>query len=283
MSARLLDGNAVAAAIREAVLPGRPARSPREPGRPPGLGIVLVGEDPSSEIYVRNKVQGRQRDRPVGRPAAPACDGQPRRAAGAGRAPERQRRRTTGSWSSRRCRRRWGSTPRKRVFDAIDPAQGRRRIQSGQRRPARPGPSAPGAVHAVRRDRDARSLAASRSRGSRAVVIGRSEIVGKPMAMLLLQRDATVTICHSKTPDLPAVAREADILVAAIGPRRLRHAGVREARRDGHRRRHQPRHRSRRSRGRFSTRARSGSQTSSAGDRSSSATCTRRSPRWPAR
>ena len=52
---------------------------------------------------------------------------------------------------------------------------------------------------------------------SRAVVIGRSEIVGKPMAMLLLQRDATVTICHSKTPDLPAVAREADILVAAIG------------------------------------------------------------------
>jgi methylenetetrahydrofolate dehydrogenase (NADP+)/methenyltetrahydrofolate cyclohydrolase len=54
-------------------------------------------------------------------------------------------------------------------------------------------------------------------RGTRAVVIGRSEIVGKPMAMLLLQRDATVTICHSKTPDLPAVAREADILVAAIG------------------------------------------------------------------
>jgi methylenetetrahydrofolate dehydrogenase (NADP+)/methenyltetrahydrofolate cyclohydrolase len=53
--------------------------------------------------------------------------------------------------------------------------------------------------------------------GSRAVVIGRSEIVGKPMAMLLLQRDATVTICHSKTPDLPGVASGADILVAAIG------------------------------------------------------------------
>ena len=53
--------------------------------------------------------------------------------------------------------------------------------------------------------------------GAHAVVIGRSEIVGKPMAMLLLQRDATVTICHSKTPDLPAVAAQADILVAAIG------------------------------------------------------------------
>jgi methylenetetrahydrofolate dehydrogenase (NADP+)/methenyltetrahydrofolate cyclohydrolase len=48
-------------------------------------------------------------------------------------------------------------------------------------------------------------------------VIGRSEIVGKPMALLLLQRDATVTICHSRTANLPAVAREADILVAAIG------------------------------------------------------------------
>jgi len=53
--------------------------------------------------------------------------------------------------------------------------------------------------------------------GAHAVVIGRSEIVGKPMAMLLLQRDATVTICHSKTPDLASVASRADILVAAIG------------------------------------------------------------------
>ena len=54
-------------------------------------------------------------------------------------------------------------------------------------------------------------------RGRHAVVIGRSESVGKPMAMLLLQRDATVTICHSKTPDLPSVAARGDILVAAIG------------------------------------------------------------------
>jgi methylenetetrahydrofolate dehydrogenase (NADP+)/methenyltetrahydrofolate cyclohydrolase len=53
--------------------------------------------------------------------------------------------------------------------------------------------------------------------GRRAVVVGRSDIVGKPMAMLLLHEHATVTICHSKTPDLPAVCREADILVAAMG------------------------------------------------------------------
>jgi methylenetetrahydrofolate dehydrogenase (NADP+)/methenyltetrahydrofolate cyclohydrolase len=53
--------------------------------------------------------------------------------------------------------------------------------------------------------------------GRRATVIGRSNTVGKPAALLLLRRNATVTICHSRTPDLPAVAREADILVAAIG------------------------------------------------------------------
>jgi methylenetetrahydrofolate dehydrogenase (NADP+)/methenyltetrahydrofolate cyclohydrolase len=53
--------------------------------------------------------------------------------------------------------------------------------------------------------------------GSRAVVIGRSDIVGKPMALLLMHSHSTVTICHSRTPDLPAVAREADILVAAVG------------------------------------------------------------------
>src|SRR5205823_12843967 len=53
--------------------------------------------------------------------------------------------------------------------------------------------------------------------GRRAVVIGRSDIVGKPMALLLLHRNATVTVCHSRTVDLPSVAREADILVAALG------------------------------------------------------------------
>ncbi|MCF8721929.1 bifunctional methylenetetrahydrofolate dehydrogenase/methenyltetrahydrofolate cyclohydrolase FolD [Nitrospina gracilis] len=57
--------------------------------------------------------------------------------------------------------------------------------------------------------------------GKRAVIIGRSNIVGKPMAMLLLQRNATVTICHSRTKDLPAVAREADIVVGAIGKPRF--------------------------------------------------------------
>ncbi|MBC7804257.1 MAG: bifunctional methylenetetrahydrofolate dehydrogenase/methenyltetrahydrofolate cyclohydrolase, partial [Candidatus Parcubacteria bacterium] len=57
--------------------------------------------------------------------------------------------------------------------------------------------------------------------GSRAVIVGRSTIVGKPLAMLLLQKDATVTICHSKTLDLAAMTRQADILVAAVGSAKL--------------------------------------------------------------
>jgi methylenetetrahydrofolate dehydrogenase (NADP+)/methenyltetrahydrofolate cyclohydrolase len=57
--------------------------------------------------------------------------------------------------------------------------------------------------------------------GRQAVIVGRSSIVGKPLALLLLQRDATVTICHSKTADLAAVTRQADVLVAAVGRAKL--------------------------------------------------------------
>jgi methylenetetrahydrofolate dehydrogenase (NADP+)/methenyltetrahydrofolate cyclohydrolase len=62
-------------------------------------------------------------------------------------------------------------------------------------------------------------------RGARAVVVGRSAVVGKPVALLLLREDATVTVCHSRTVDLPAVAREADVLVVAIGRARMVGAG----------------------------------------------------------
>ena len=82
------------------------------------------------------------------------------------------------------------------------------------------------------------------TKGAHAVVVGRSTIVGKPMANLLIQTgpggDATVTVCHSKTRDLPAVCRSADILIAAIGKAGVRHPRLREAGRRHHRRRHQP-------------------------------------------
>ena len=74
-----------------------------------------------------------------------------------------------------------------------------------------------------------------------AVIVGRSNIVGKPMAQLLLARHCTVTIAHSRTLDLPSVARRADILVAAVGQPEMVRGELGEARRDRDRRRHQPR------------------------------------------
>jgi methylenetetrahydrofolate dehydrogenase (NADP+)/methenyltetrahydrofolate cyclohydrolase len=214
MSARLLDGQAVASAIRAAVRPhveGFTARA----GRPPGLGIVLVGDDPASAIYVRNKVRAGTESGlwvdvqrlPASAPlddvlalvrrlnASDAHDGilvqSPLPAA-------------------------IGKVATQQVFDAIDPAKdvdGFHPVNVGRLVQGRAhlAPCTPSGVIEML-DRSAIRIA-----GAHAVVIGRSEIVGKPMAFLLLQRDATVTICHSKTPDLPAVAARADILVAAIG------------------------------------------------------------------
>ena len=214
MSARLLDGQAVAAALREAVLPDVEAFAARA-GRPPGLGIVLVGTDPGSEIYVRNKVRagGESGIRVDLRRlpetatlaellalvaelnASEAHDGilvQSPLPAAMGR----------------------GAT--QRIFDAIDPdkdVDGFHPTNVGKLVQGRAhlAPCTPSGVIEML-DRSGIDIA-----GTRAVVLGRSEIVGKPMAMLLLRRDATVTVCHSKTPGIAAIAAEADILVAAIG------------------------------------------------------------------
>jgi methylenetetrahydrofolate dehydrogenase (NADP+)/methenyltetrahydrofolate cyclohydrolase len=109
-----------------------------------------------------------------------------------------------------------GADAEQRVFDAIDPAKdvdGFNPISAGYLAQNRAGfaPCTPaGVIEMLERD-------GFEIQGKRAVVLGRSDIVGKPMAMLLLHRNATVTVCHSRTRDLPGVAREADILVAAIG------------------------------------------------------------------
>ncbi|MEX2663302.1 MAG: bifunctional 5,10-methylenetetrahydrofolate dehydrogenase/5,10-methenyltetrahydrofolate cyclohydrolase [Vicinamibacterales bacterium] len=214
MSARILNGTLIASQIRESVVPGVQAFTARA-GRPPCQGIILVGDDPASEIYVRNKVKagtesGLRVDLqrlPAGAPladllalvarlnASDAHDGilvQAPLPPGMGRGAAQE------------------------VFDAIDPAKdvdGFSPVSVGRlvQGRARLAPCTPSGVIEML-DRAGIPIG-----GTRAVVIGRSDIVGKPMAMLLLQRDATVTICHSKTPDLPGVARTADILVAAIG------------------------------------------------------------------
>jgi methylenetetrahydrofolate dehydrogenase (NADP+)/methenyltetrahydrofolate cyclohydrolase len=214
MSARLLDGTAIAAAIRESVGPDVRAFTGRC-GRPPGLGIVLVGEDPASEIYVRNKVR-------AGTDSGLWVDLQ-RLAATASLedllALVRQLNasdRHDGILVQAPLPAAMGKRASQAVFDAIDPAKdvdGFNPVSVGRLVQGRAhlAPCTPSGVIEML-DREGIRIS-----GSRAVIIGRSEIVGKPMAMLLLHRDATVTICHSKTPDLPAVAAEADILVAAIG------------------------------------------------------------------
>lgn len=214
MSARLLDGKAVAAGIRESVLPDVHAFTSTE-GRPPGLGIVLVGDDPSSEIYVRNKVRaGSESGLWVDLQRLPA--GATLEALLALVARLNASDAHDGILVQAPLPAAMGRGAAQRVFDAIDPAKdvdGFNPVNVGRLVQGRAAlmPCTPSGVIEML-SRSGIAIA-----GTRAVVIGRSEIVGKPMAMLLLQRDATVTICHSKTPNLAAVAAEADILVAAIG------------------------------------------------------------------
>jgi methylenetetrahydrofolate dehydrogenase (NADP+)/methenyltetrahydrofolate cyclohydrolase len=215
LSARVLDGTAVAAQIRAEVAPRAAAFAARA-GRPAGLGIILVGDDPASHIYVRNKLKtaieaGLYADL-TQLPASASLDEvlaaverlngsavhdgilvqSPLPAAIGGDAAER------------------------RVFDLIDPEKdvdGFHPVNVGrlvQNRAELAAGTPSGIIELLERSQV--TIA-----GSRAVVIGRSDIVGKPMALLLLHRHATVTICHSRTPDLPSVASQADILVAAIG------------------------------------------------------------------
>lgn len=214
MPARLLDGNLIASQIRQSVAPGVAAFTQRT-GRAPCLGIVLVGDDPASEIYVRNKVKaGTESGLRVDLRRLPATAGLDELLAlvnelNASDAHD-------GILVQAPLPAAMGRGASQQVFDAIDPAKdvdGFSPVSVGRlvQGRARLAPCTPSGVIEML-DRSEIPIA-----GTRAVVIGRSEIVGKPMAMLLLQRDATVTICHSKTPDLPGVAREADILVAAIG------------------------------------------------------------------
>jgi methylenetetrahydrofolate dehydrogenase (NADP+)/methenyltetrahydrofolate cyclohydrolase len=213
MSARLLDGNAIAAAIRESVRPDVRAFT-EDAGRAPGLGIVLVGEDPASEIYVRNKVRaGTESGLWVDLQRLPATADLAELLGLVGRLNASDSH--DGILVQAPLPGGMGRGASQAVFDAIDPAKdvdGFNPVSVGRLVQGRAhlAPCTPSGVIEML-DRSGIAI-----RGARAVVIGRSEIVGKPMAMLLLHRDATVTICHSKTPDLPAVAAAADILVAAI-------------------------------------------------------------------
>jgi methylenetetrahydrofolate dehydrogenase (NADP+)/methenyltetrahydrofolate cyclohydrolase len=212
--ARLLDGAAVAQAIRDEVRPSVEAFTARH-GRPPGLALVLVGDHPASHLYVNSKLKsagdtGLRAD--IERlPATASLEELLRLVDRLNRSDVHD-----GILVQSPLPEAMGEDAERRVFDALDPAKdvdGFHPVNVGrlvQNRPALVACTPSGVIELLTRTGIPLS-------GARAVVIGRSDIVGKPMALLLLHRHATVTICHSRTADLPRVARDADILVAALG------------------------------------------------------------------
>jgi methylenetetrahydrofolate dehydrogenase (NADP+)/methenyltetrahydrofolate cyclohydrolase len=214
MSARILDGARVAADIRAAAAARIEALS-RQLGRPPSLGVVLAGENAASEIYVGSKLKtGSELGLRTELVRFPETVAVGELLAAVDRL--NRSRDHDGILVQAPLPAALGHTATQRVFDSIDPAKdvdGFHPVNAGllvQNR-ARLVACTPAGVMQLL-DRSGIEIARRR-----AVVIGRSDIVGKPMALLLLHRDATVTICHSKTPDLPHVAASADILVAALG------------------------------------------------------------------
>jgi methylenetetrahydrofolate dehydrogenase (NADP+)/methenyltetrahydrofolate cyclohydrolase len=214
VTATLLDGKSVAEEIRNE-LTSRVARVKQKLGRPPALAIVLVGDDPASQVYVRSKLKTaeetgmdvRHERLPATATLAATLDIVRRFNADSG---------VDGILVQSPLPKAMGADAEQQVFDAIDPdkdVDGFSPISAGRLLQNRDGfaPCTPaGVIELLVR----RKIPIE---GKHAVVIGRSDIVGKPMAALLLHKNATVTICHSRTRDLPAMAREADILVAAIG------------------------------------------------------------------
>ncbi len=210
MPAQILDGTKLASEIRAEV--AAEVRGLAASGIRPGLAVILVGNNPASEVYVRGKVKN---SKEVGLYSEQHC---PAESVSTGELLAlvdslNQRDEIDGILVQLPLP---AHVDSKEVLLAVDPAKdvdGFHPMNVGYLSTQRPGlvPCTPAGVMEILR-RCNISVA-----GQEAVVIGRSDIVGKPVAMLLLNQNATVTVCHSKTRDLPAVCRRADILVAAIG------------------------------------------------------------------
>jgi methylenetetrahydrofolate dehydrogenase (NADP+)/methenyltetrahydrofolate cyclohydrolase len=210
MAARILDGTKIAAEIRAEVT--AQAKALALSGVRPGLAVVLVGHNPASEVYVRGKVKSSEEVGLYSEQHTPAESVTTEEllalVAGLNRRDE-----IDGILVQLPLP---AHVDAKKVLLAVDPAKdvdGFHPMNVGYLSTQRPGlvPCTPAGVMEILK-RSAIPIA-----GQEAVVVGRSDIVGKPVAMLLLNQNATVTVCHSKTRDLPEVCRRADILVAAIG------------------------------------------------------------------
>ncbi|MBI4480481.1 MAG: bifunctional methylenetetrahydrofolate dehydrogenase/methenyltetrahydrofolate cyclohydrolase FolD [Acidobacteria bacterium] len=210
MPARLLNGNEIRDQIKAEV--ARDLEQLRAAGIRPGLAVILVGNDPASEIYTRNKAKtcndlGMFSER-IELPSSITTGELLARVNDLNRRDE-----VDGILVQLPLPKQVDS---KKVLMAVDPQKdvdGFHPVNVGNLVTGRPGlvPCTPAGIIEI----------LTRSQipieGQRAVIIGRSDIVGKPVALLLMHRNATITVCHSKTRDLPGVCREADILVAALG------------------------------------------------------------------
>jgi methylenetetrahydrofolate dehydrogenase (NADP+) / methenyltetrahydrofolate cyclohydrolase len=209
--ASLLNGARVAEQIKLEVAEGV-ARLLRERGRRPGLAAVRVGDDPASAVYVRNKVRTSEQLGLHSEHHALAAETTTDQLL-ALIAELNTRTEIDGILVQLPLP---AQIDERRVLEAVAPQKdvdGFHPLNVGLLASGRPNlvPCTPAGIYEllVREGIDIS--------GTRACIVGRSQIVGRPMAQLLLNADATVTVCHSRTRDLAAVTREADILIAAIG------------------------------------------------------------------
>ena len=215
MTAKILDGKKLAESVRAEVAAGVAAFA-KAHGRPPGLEVVLVGEDPASQVYTRNKEKASNEVGIRGKlHTLPASTTESELLALLDRLNNDDT--VDGILVQLPLP---SQIEEQKVLDAIradKDVDGFHPINAGLLASGRPGlvPCTPrGSMKLI-------DLAGVKLAGLRAVVVGRSNIVGKPMAQLLLGANATVTIAHSRTKDLHAVCREADVLVVAVGKAEL--------------------------------------------------------------
>src|SRR3989475_2927250 len=210
MSAIVLDGNKIGAEIRAEV--ASEVKTLTAAGLRPGLAVVLVGNNPASEIYVRGKVKSSEEVGIYSEKHTPP-DNISTQALLDLVIDLNRRDEIDGILVQLPLP---PQVDAKKVLMTVDPAKDVDRFHPmnvGFLSTQRPGlvPCTPAGVMEILKRSGIPVV------GQEAVVVGRSDIVGKPVAMLLLNGNATVTVCHSKTSDLPGVCRRADILVAAIG------------------------------------------------------------------
>ena len=202
-----MDGKALGAKIRADV-----AREVAELGAPIGLATVLVGEDPASAIYVRRKqeacreagIESFHHELPADAPEEELLELVRELNVDA---------RVTGILTQLPLPEHMDEDKVIQTIEPLKDVDGFHPVNAGLLLLGRPtlAPATPSGVMELLREY------AVELRGAGAVVVGRSNIVGKPMALLLLAEHATVTVCHSRTRDLAAVVREADVVVAAVG------------------------------------------------------------------